>query len=98
MGAGNGLHLITSYQSLNQIKPSEREIIQGDIVICFKAISVDDGTVMAKRYQQKPYTQFGGKLVELQKRECYLIGELENSNGDIDEPPAVKVTIPDVNL
>jgi len=98
MGAGNGLHLITSYQSLNQIKPSEREIIQGDIVICFKAISVDDGTVMAKRYQQKPYTQFGGKLVELQKRECYLIGELENSSGDIVEAPAVKVTIPDVNL
>ena len=98
MGAGNGLHLITSYQSLNQIKPSEREIIQGDIVICFKAISVDDGTVMAKRYQQKPYTQFGGKLVKLQKRECYLIGELENSNGDMDEPPAVKITIPDVNL
>ena len=53
---------------------------------------------MAKRYQQKPYTQFGGKLVKLQKRECYLIGELENSNGDMDEPPAVKITIPDVNL
>lgn len=98
MGAGNGLHLITSYQTFSELKPKEPDIIQGDIVICFKAVSDKEGKKTAERYGQKPYTAFGRGLASLKKQQCYLIGELENSDGEIDNPPAVMVTIPDVNL
>ncbi len=97
MGAGNGLHLITSYQTFSELKPKETDIIQGDIVICFKAVSVEEGKKTAEMYGQKPYTAFGRELASLKKQQCYLIGELENSDGEIDNPPAVMVKIPKVD-
>lgn len=97
MGRRNGISLISIFQGPHQTKPKQYSMMnQSDIKLIFKLTDHKDAEDVAKSDALKPPGKFIEKIRKLAKHHCLVIGNLEDSDGELENDRFVEVTVPEI--
>lgn len=97
MGRRNGISLISIFQGPHQTKPKQYSMMnQSDIKLIFKLTDRKDAEDVAKSDELKPPGKFIEKIRKLAKHHCLVIGNLEDSDGELENDRFVEVTVPEI--
>lgn len=69
---------------------------QSDIKLIFKLTDRKDAEDVAKSDELKPPGKFIEKIRKLAKHRCLVIGNLEDSDGELENDRFVEVTVPEI--
>ena len=97
MGRRNGISLISIFQGPHQTKPKQYSMMnQSDIKLIFKLTDHKDAEDVAKSDALKPPGKFIEKIRKLAKHHCLVIGNLEDSDGELENDRFVEVAVPEI--
>ena len=97
IGRRNGISLISIFQGPHQTKPKQYSMMnQSDIKLIFKLTDRKDAEDVAKSDELKPPGKFIEKIRKLAKHHCLVIGNLEDSDGELENDRFVEVTVPEI--
>ena len=97
-GRKNGVSLISIFHGPHETKPKQYSMInQADLKLIFKLNDFDDAQGVTGSNMLKPPGLFSERLMNLKKRSCLVIGNLENSDGELMNKRFVGVKIADIN-
>lgn len=97
MGRGVGISLISSFHSFREMKKSQTDLLcQAPVKLIFKMANDYDTEKVAKTECIKPYCLFEKYIMGLKKKQCIMVGTLENSYCEIEPSCFTKLTIPTI--
>ena len=90
--------MISIFHGPHETKPKQYSMInQADLKLIFKLNDFDDAQGVTGSNMLKPPGLFSERLMNLKKRSCLVIGNLENSDGELMNKRFVGVKIADIN-
>ncbi len=93
-GRGNGISLISILQAPHELKPKQLSILnQASVKLIFGLNDGDDARACAEKIGVKPYYRFMEVFGEMPKRNCLVVGALEDSDGELRPKRFSKVQI-----
>lgn len=94
-GRGNGISLISILQAPHELKSMQlSRLNQASVKLLFGLNDRSDAEACLNKMSLKPICKFAEELSSLKRRECLLVGELEDTDGTIQPKRYVKLTIP----
>ena len=97
-GRGNGISLISILQAPHELKPKQLSILnQASVKLIFGLNDGDDARACAEKIGVKPYYRFMEVFGEMPKRNCLVVGALEDSDGELRPKRFSKVQIPNLS-
>lgn len=94
-GRGNGISLIAILQAPHELKSMQlSRLNQASVKLIFGLNDRSDAEACLNKMSLKPLSKFAETISELKRRECLLVGELEDADGVICTKRYTKVTIP----
>ena len=98
-GRGNGISLITVLQAPHELKQTQLSCLnQASVKLIFGLNDRSDAEVCLKIMSVKPVSKFAETISELRKRECLVLGELEDDSGVLAPKRYVMVKTPDITV
>ncbi|MBQ8904860.1 MAG: AAA family ATPase [Ruminococcus sp.] len=95
MGRGNGVSLISILQAPHELKPKQFSILnQASVKLIFGLNDAEDARACMDKMGMKPLYKFAELLGDLPKRNCLVIGALEDETGVLCPKRFTKVEIP----
>ncbi len=97
-GRGNGITLISIFQAPHELKPAQlSRLNQASVKLIFGLNDRDDAEKCISKIGLKPRCKFVELLGDMSKRNCLVVGYLEDATGEMRPKRYIKVEIPNIN-